>query len=200
MAIVTAKYIPEWLDSVVPVLADAFVTNPLHISVFGPERIDQNRLFFRIGLDHMFTGHAFVALLDGKVQGYVHFNTLPRCLPPPGQMQAIAGTLLKPLGDAVPRVMEWFSTWCRLDPKQPHVHLGPIGVAPEAQGKGIGKALMNRYIDHLKQEQAAGYLETDRPENVEFYKKFGFVVRREEQLIGTPTWYMWRNREEKKGG
>jgi len=43
-----------------------------------------------------------------------------------------------------------------------------------------------------KQERAAGYLETDGPENVEFYKKFGFIVQREEQLIGTPTWYMWR--------
>ena len=55
------------------------------------------------------------------------------------------------------------------------MHLGPIGVAPEAQGQGIGTALMNRYIEHLKQERSAGYLETDRPENVEFYKKFGFV-------------------------
>jgi hypothetical protein len=51
---------------------------------------------------------------------------------------------------------------------------------------------MNRYIEHLEQERAAGYLETDRPENVDFYKKFGFVVQNEEQVIGTPTWYMWR--------
>jgi len=51
---------------------------------------------------------------------------------------------------------------------------------------------MHRYLAHLKQEQAAGYLETDRPENVEFYKKFGFVVEHEEEIIGTPTWTMWR--------
>jgi predicted N-acetyltransferase YhbS len=65
----------------------------------------------------------------------------------------------------------------------------------DAQGQGIGTALMHRYIEHLKQEQTAGYLETDRLSNMEFYKKFGFVVQREEQLIGTPTWYMWRPRE-----
>ena len=62
---------------------------------------------------------------------------------------------------------------------------------------GVGKtivcsALMQRYIEHLVQAEAAGYLETDRPENVEFYKKFGFAVRHTEELIGTPTWYMWR--------
>jgi hypothetical protein len=51
---------------------------------------------------------------------------------------------------------------------------------------------MNRYVAHLVQEQSAGYLETDRPENVGFYQKFGFVVQHQEQLIGTPTWYMWR--------
>jgi hypothetical protein len=54
---------------------------------------------------------------------------------------------------------------------------------------------MNRYIDYLKTRKTAGYLETDRPENVEFYKKFGFVVLREETLIGTRTWYMWRPSE-----
>jgi hypothetical protein len=51
---------------------------------------------------------------------------------------------------------------------------------------------MGRYIEHLEQENAAGYLETDRADNVEFYKKFGFVVQGNEELIGTPVWYMWR--------
>ncbi|MGH7784124.1 MAG: GNAT family N-acetyltransferase, partial [Candidatus Binatia bacterium] len=77
----------------------------------------------------------------------------------------------------------------------PHVHLGPIGVSPATQGMGIGTALMDHYINHLTKEHTAGYLETDRRENMEFYKKFGFVVEREESLIGTPIWYMWRDKE-----
>lgn len=195
MGIVIARYISAWCDAVAFMLADAFVTNPLHVSAFGPKRIDQNRLFFRLALQHMFTGHAFVALANGKVQGYVHFFALPNCLPPPEEIHLAAATLLKPLGDAVPKVVEWFSAWCRLDPKELHAHLGPIGVSPEAQGQGVGSALMNRYIEHLRRERTAGYLETDKAENVEFYKKFGFVVQREQELIGTPTWYMWRPSE-----
>ena len=174
------------------VLADAFVSKPLHVSAFGAQQREQNRLFFHIGIQNMFTGHAFVAPADGQVPGYMHFYAAPYCLPPPEQIPAAAATMLKPLGAAVPRVVVWFSTWCRLDPKEPHVHLGPIGVSPEAQGQGIGTALMNHYIERLGQEGIAGYLETDRSENVEFYKKFGFVVQNEQEVIGVPTWYMWR--------
>ena len=192
MQLAIEKYSSERLDSAVSVLADSFVTNPLHISAFGAERMDQNRLFFRIGLRHMFMGQAFVALADGQVVGYVHFNASPYCLPVPEEIPLAATTLLKPLGEAIPRVVKWFARWCHLDPDEPHVHLGPIGVSPIVQGQGIGTALMNPYLDHLNHEKAAGYLETDRPENVQFYKKFGFVVQRKETLIGTPTWYMWR--------
>ena len=54
---------------------------------------------------------------------------------------------------------------------------------------------MQRYVQYLEQQQATGYLETDRPENVEFYKKFGFVVRHQEEIIGTTTWTMWRPKD-----
>jgi GNAT superfamily N-acetyltransferase len=192
---VIEPYSAALLDSTVSMLAAAFVTNPLHICAFGPQRIDQNRSFLRIGLRHMFSGRAFLALVDDQVCGYVHFNRSPHCLPAPEEIPLVATTLLKPLGEAIPQVIKWFTRWCHLDPEEPHVHLGPIGVAPDAQGQGIGTALMHCYIAYLEREGLAGYLETDKAENVEFYKKFGFVVQREEQLIGTPTWYMWRSRD-----
>jgi GNAT superfamily N-acetyltransferase len=191
---VIERYSAARLDSTVSVLANAFVTNPLHVSAFGAQRIDQNRMFFRIGLRHMFAGQAYVALMDGEVRGYVHFNASPHCLPPPQEIPIAASTVLQPLGAAIPRLIKWFTKWCHLDPEEPHVHLGPLGVAPEAQGRGVGTLLMNRYLEYLEQERSHGYLETDRPENVEFYKKFGFVVQREEQLIGASTWHMWRVR------
>lgn len=186
------KYSADLLDDCVAVLADAFVTNPLHVSAFGSGRMDQNRLFFRIGLRHMFVGQAFVALVDGTMGGFLHFNAWPKCLPAPEEVPLAAATVLKPLGEAIPNLIRWFSRWCHGDPEEPHFHLGPIGVAPAMQGQGIGTVLMQRYIEHLDREGAAGYLETDRPKNVEFYKKFGFKVEREENIIGAPTWSMWR--------
>ncbi len=195
MALSIRKYSADRLDTTVSILAEAFVANPLHISAFGPQRLDQNRLFFRIGLRQMFNGQAFVALVDDQVRGYIHFNASPYCLPAPEEIPLATATLLKPLGEAIPHVIKWFVRWCHLDPEEPHVHLGPIGVAPDSQGQGIGTALMDHYIEHLKRERCAGYLETDRRENVKFYEKFGFLVEHEEVLIGTPIWYMWRDRD-----
>lgn len=186
------KYVPERLDATVSVLASAFVANPLHVRTFGTARLDRNRLFFRIGVQHMFAGHTFVALLSDRVNGFLHFTPSPECLPSPEQMAVVVSDLFKPLGTALPRLLEWFSAWSRLDPDRPHVHLGPIAVAPTVQRQGIGTALMNRYLQHLEERRAAGYLETDRAENVEFYKQFGFTVLHEERLLETPTWYLWR--------
>lgn len=192
MKVVVRKYSAADVDDCVSVLADAFVASPLHLAAFGDGRIDQNRRFFRLGLRNMFFGQAFVALVDGALCGYVHFRAWPHCLPAPEEIPKAAATLLKPLGEAVPKFVQWFARWCHLDPQEPHVHLGPIGVAPRSQRQGIGTVLMNRYIEQLEEERSAGYLETDRLENVEFYQKFGFVVEHEEVVIGTPTWYMSR--------
>jgi predicted N-acetyltransferase YhbS len=190
--VVVEAYSPKRLDAAVEALASAFVTNPLHLSAFGPDRLDRNRFFFRVGLRRMFTGSAFVALDGGAIVGYVHFNTSPLCLPPPEALPAFAAAELRPLEDAAPRVIEWFARWARLDPAEPHSHLGPIGVVPAYQGQGVGRTLMSRYVEHLDGEKIEGYLETDRAGNVDFYKKFGFVVVREEKVIGVPTWYMRR--------
>jgi GNAT superfamily N-acetyltransferase len=192
MNLVLRKYSHADVEDCVSVLADAFVSSPLHLSAFGNDRINQNRLFFRLALRNMFFGRAFVALDDGALCGYVHFRAWPYCLPAPEEIPTAAATLLKPLGEAVPKFIQWFARWCHLDPQEPHVHLGPIGVAPGKQRQGIGTALMHCYIAALEQERSLGYLETDRLDNVEFYKKFGFVVTHEETVIGTPTWYMSR--------
>ena len=186
------QYSAASLEACVSILADAFVYNPLHLAAFGKERVDQNRVFFRLALRRMFGGPAYIALADGRVCGYMHFNRSPDCLPAPEEIPAAVAELWRLLGQAGPKVIQWFTRWCHLDPEERHLHLGPIGVSPKLQRLGVGAALMKRYIEHLERENAAGYLETDRPENVEFYKKFGFVVRHEETVIGAPTWYMWR--------
>ena len=189
------KYSSALIEPAVTLLTDAFVTNPLHTSCFGPAALEQNRLFFRIGLRHMFTGNALVAVVDGQIRGYIHFKPFPQCLPPPEEIPLAVASLFTSLGESIPKIVQWFSRWCHLDPGRPHIHLGPLGVSPCSQGSGIGTALMNRYIDHLIKENTAGYLETDRAENVAFYEKFGFVVKGEDYVIGVPVWYMWRDQE-----
>jgi len=109
MNLVLRKYSPADVDDCVSVLADAFVSSPLHLSAFGNGRMDQNRRFFRLALRNMFFGQAFVALDDGALYGYVHFRAWPYCLPAPEEIPNAAATLLKPLGEAVPKFIQWFA-------------------------------------------------------------------------------------------
>ena len=91
MALEIKKYSSDRLEECVALLAEAFVTNPLHLSAFGAGQLDQNRRFFRIGLRHMFFGPAVIALVDGEVAGYVHFRAAPLCLPAPEEIPTAVG-------------------------------------------------------------------------------------------------------------
>jgi ribosomal protein S18 acetylase RimI-like enzyme len=90
------------------------------------------------------------------------------------------------------RISGWLATWSKHDPKDLHCHLGPIGIDPGAQGRGVGQRLMGLYCEDLDRTTTCGYLETDRPENVAFYQRFGFEVTREMPVLGTPNFLMRR--------
>jgi predicted N-acetyltransferase YhbS len=89
------------------------------------------------------------------------------------------------------KVGSWLAAWSKHDPAEPHIHLGPIGVVPEAQGRGIGRRLMERYCEELDQAAVAGYLETDWLENVGFYERFGFRVMGTARVLGVDNYFMW---------
>jgi ribosomal protein S18 acetylase RimI-like enzyme len=61
----------------------------------------------------------------------------------------------------------------------PHWYLNTIGVVPEAQGKGVGTALLDAMFERLDREGLPAYLDTGTDENVNYYKRRGFVVQAE---------------------
>ena len=48
------------------------------------------------------------------------------------------------------------------------------------------------YCEQLDAAGAAGYLETDKPENVRLYERFGFEIRCHAYVLGVKKWFMWR--------
>jgi len=122
-------------------------------------------------------GTKLAALEGARLLGIAHFIQSPACRFPPSEKLRAFPIMVKALGlRTTLKLVEWLSCWGDHDPSEPHVHLGPIGVSPDAQGRGTGRLLMEHYCAELDRAGLAGYLETDRPGNVEFYKKFGFVV------------------------
>jgi N-acetylglutamate synthase-like GNAT family acetyltransferase len=65
-----------------------------------------------------------------------------------------------------------------------------VGVAPEAQGTGIGRALLRPMIDRADAAAQPCYLETAQRTNVAFYEKLGFdrVVDTREPQSGLRLW------------
>jgi hypothetical protein len=51
---------------------------------------------------------------------------------------------------------------------------------------------MREYCRRLDLAPEVSYLETDKPENVRFYERHGYVVIDEADVIGVPNWFMIR--------
>ncbi len=116
----------------------------------------------------------------------------PRCQLSPLEGLRLLPRLLRVSGAALPRVAKVASVWKRHDPRQRHWHLGPIGVLPQMQGRGIGSRLLEHFCAMADDRRDAVYLETDRAENVPLYERFGFAVTASEPLLSVPNWFMWR--------
>ena len=71
-------------------------------------------------------------------------------------------------------------------PREPHWYLPQIGVEPNAQGQGIGAALMRHALARCDQERSLAYLEASKAENIPFYQRHGFDVIGEVQVGSGP--------------
>lgn len=80
-------------------------------------------------------------------------------------------------------------------PHQPrHAYLWFLGVAPEAQGHGVGSRLLKVGTDRLDAEGLPAFLETQTERNVGLYRRHGFEVISEyrPRPDAPRMWAMWR--------
>lgn len=134
-----------------------------------------------------------LVVLDGEQLVGVAGATPPgRCQPNAAEklrmLPAIAG-----LGPRTGlRVKRWTGEWSSRDIPEAHVHLGPVAVDRDLQGRGVGTALMTEHCRLLDESGSVGYLETDKEINVGFYERFGYETVAEAPVIGVPNWFMRR--------
>ena len=78
--------------------------------------------------------------------------------------------------------------------KRPHWYLWVLGVDPSCQGQGIGGKLIEPVLARSDDEGAPCYLEAMTEKNVAFYKKHGFEVASEGEVLGQQVrvWMMLR--------
>jgi len=76
----------------------------------------------------------------------------------------------------------------------PHFYLALLGTEPDAQGKGLGSAVLGGVLEQCDRDQVGAYLESSKERNIDFYARHGFRVLEEIRLLRGPSmWKMWRD-------
>jgi ribosomal protein S18 acetylase RimI-like enzyme len=90
------------------------------------------------------------------------------------------------------RMRRAMANWCEHHTDERHWHVGPVAVEPQLQGHGIGSLVMRQLCDRMDEEGEIAWLETEKPENVVFYRRLGFEVMSESDVFSLHTWFMQR--------
>ena len=180
------------------VLGRGMRDNPLHIQAFGPDADSRERalslMFAPVLRQQVRKGIVLGALISGELIGVTGMVPPECCQLTILEKMAILPALLRASGlKCTLRVLEWTSDWSRNDSKTAHWHLGPVAIDRHLQGQGIGSALLNAFCQRIDNHRSAAYLETDKEENVTFYKRFGFEVVDEHCILGIKNWFMLRD-------
>ena len=178
------------------VASRAFVTNPLSVAAYRGQGKRQRLIaeaMFKVAFERT-RGQVLVARWGKPIVGVIGMANWPDC-----QVSTLQDLLLLPrvlwtLKSLTPRVLMMSSMLRSQDPKEPHWHLAPIAVLPRLQGQGIGSRLLERFCEHVDGRKMPAYLDTDRPESVRLYERFGFTVMGEGEVYGARLWRMWRPR------
>lgn len=188
---------PGDLEAVARDLAASFETDPVFQWFL---RDDGRRDLGRLKLFRLLTG---VGLVDGEVlrpaSGGAASVWLPsQSLGPTPWLDELRSlpTILAATGFS--RLSRMSAARAAMDRHHPmdreHAYLWFIGVAPEAQGLGVGSRLLAAGLERVDAQGLPAYLESSNIANVPLYRRYGFEVTREiEPAPGAPILYaMWR--------
>jgi len=195
-----ASEIEEALD----VTARGMRDNPLTVAIFGdgPEQRRQRlRRFIGGAAGALDRGSNMLVArdADGEIAGVCNMMPPGECLPSPSQQLRMLPSLLSNGLHIAGRTMRWLAVWTKRDPAKRHWHLGSLVVDAHLQGMGVGGRLMQVFCAQMDAAREDAYLETDKPENVTFYERFGFEVIGEQKVFGVTNYFMLRRPEGRHG-
>ncbi|MGQ0732176.1 MAG: GNAT family N-acetyltransferase [Acidobacteriota bacterium] len=175
-----AGRLPEAADA----LARAFLADPLmaHAMPDQAVRVARTPTFF--------AAHLRYGLLFGEVWTTAEVPVGAAIWLPPGgwevtpeRAEASGLDLGALLGEEAAarflQVMGVVEPFHRSDVPADHWYLMILGVAPEAQRRGLGRALVEPVMSRADAAGQSCYVETEQPANVPFYTHLGFRVVRE---------------------
>jgi ribosomal protein S18 acetylase RimI-like enzyme len=186
------------LDEIVQTLTDAFAVDPHFDWFMHPE---PGRAAARHGLFHMLIGHEGLTKgrIDRPAGGGAAAVWLPseQLTPMPllAELKALPAMLRMTGLARFGRLLAIRADMDRHHPMdRPHAYLWFLGVAPAAQGRGVGSALLRAANARNDAASLPAYLETGTTRNVALYERHGFkVISEHKARPDAPNmWSMWR--------
>ena len=82
----------------------------------------------------------------------------------------------------------------KVHPKDPHWYLLLLVADPRRSDVGVGTLLMEDGLARLDAERVGSYLETQKEDNLAYYRRFGYELRDTVNPVagGPPYYTMWR--------
>ena len=186
---------PEEVAEAVDVAARAMRDSPMTVAVIGPDPDRRFRLlhrFFTLLYRTALHQRPLVARLDGRIIASTNDLVAHACRATATDKLRMVPELARIGPRTAVRTVRWLNAWEHVDPDAAHAHFGPFGVEPELQGCGIGTVVLREYTRRLDEAGENSYLETEKPQNVALYSRFGYEVIAEAEVLGAPNWFMWR--------
>jgi ribosomal protein S18 acetylase RimI-like enzyme len=184
------------LDAACVVVGLAFADNPSTLANVRGDR-QRARLVMqravRIAKLGRQLSHVLVAEDNGQLVGVLNAVEWPHCQLGAAEKLKTAPAMIRATGSALPNAFKMMNARARHDPREPHWHVGPVGVHPDHQGHGVGKTLLTSFAEMIDERGESAFLETDVDRNVALYERFGFRVTGQADIIGVNTRFMWRD-------
>jgi ribosomal protein S18 acetylase RimI-like enzyme len=177
---------PRESGSLKMALGAAFYDDPVFGWLIGRGSNRQARLeqYFALQLTH--------SLADGCVWTSDGLQGAALCMPPgqwrlpPRLMIANGGRFAGVFRGRLPRAVGLLAAIERHHLRGAHYYFANIGVAPEAQGQGLGSRLMRPTLDRCDEEGLPAYLEASSERNAALYERLGFQCTEVLRFAGSP--------------
>jgi GNAT superfamily N-acetyltransferase len=175
-------------------LAAAFERDPVFgwLVPRGERRRRRLERFFELELRHVVLPVGTAWTVDGGAGASLEL--------PPGNWRMSLGTQLahapafgRVFGARLLHALGLITTMERRHLREPHCYIAYVGVAPAAQGQGLGSTLMRPTLERCDREGLPAYLEATCERNAALYERLGFEHLGPFRFAGSPPlWPMRR--------
>lgn len=164
-------------------MAEAFYDDPV-LGWLMPDderRLARLRRFYVVELRHVGLGRG-QAWTSGELVGAA-ISAPPGAWRLPLRAMLLQGSLF---GVHLTRAVRLLGAIERRHLREPHHYFAHIGVAPAAQGQGLGSRLMRPTLDRCDRDGLPAYLEASSERSAALYERLGFRLLREVRVGGSP--------------